>query len=54
MTSPTFENFELSFEWKVQQFDFGSQRLDSLYLKSKYRDNKGFLEKRKGHIVLQK
>lgn len=40
-------------ERKVLEFEFGSERLDSLYLKSKYCDYPGFTEKRKGHIVLQ-
>lgn len=38
---------------KVVEFDFGSERLDSLYRKSKYKDIKGFLDRRKGHLVLQ-
>jgi hypothetical protein len=38
---------------KVVAYEFGSQHLDSLYLKSKFVDYPGFLEKRKGHIVLQ-
>ncbi len=38
---------------KVVQFEFGSQRLDSLYKGSKYRDIPNFHQKRKGHIVLQ-
>ncbi len=40
-------------EIKVLEFEFGSERLDSLCKKSKYRDYTGFTEKRKGHIVLQ-
>jgi hypothetical protein len=38
---------------KVVSYEFGSPQLDSLYLKSKFVDYPGFLEKRKGHIVLQ-
>lgn len=38
---------------KVLEFEFGSNRLDSLYKKSKYKEYSNFLEKRKGHIVLQ-
>ena len=38
---------------KVVEYEFGSRYLDSLYLKSKYVDYPGFLEKRTGHIVLQ-
>lgn len=38
---------------KVVEFEFGSARLDSLFLLSKYRDTPGFHHKRKGHIVLQ-
>lgn len=38
---------------KVVQFEFGSQRLDSLFKLSKYRDTPDFHKKRKGHIVLQ-
>ena len=38
---------------KVVQFEFGSQRLDSLFKQSKYRDIPNFHKKRKGHIVLQ-
>ena len=38
---------------KVVAYEFGSPRLDSLFRKSKYVDYPGFLEKRKGHIVLQ-
>ena len=38
---------------KVLAFDFGSERLDTLYRKSKYKDIKGFLDKKKGHLVLQ-
>jgi hypothetical protein len=34
-------------------YEFGSQHLDSLFQKSKFVDYPGFLEKRKGHIVLQ-
>lgn len=40
-------------EMKVLEFEFGSEQLDSLYKKSKYRDYDGFIEKRKGHLVLQ-
>ena len=38
---------------KVVEFDLGTKKLDSLFKKSKYRDYKGFLSKRKGHIVIQ-
>ncbi|MCK0191353.1 DUF1080 domain-containing protein [Arenibacter sp. F20364] len=38
---------------KVVAYDFGSPHLDSLFQKSKFVDYPGFLEKRKGHIVLQ-
>jgi hypothetical protein len=38
---------------KVVQFEFGSQRLDSLFKQSKYKDIPNFHQKRKGHIVLQ-
>ena len=38
---------------KVAGFEFGSARLDSLYQISKYKNHTGFIEKRKGHIVLQ-
>jgi len=38
---------------KVVDFDIGTPRFDSLIAKSKYRDIKGFAEKRAGHIVLQ-
>ena len=38
---------------KVVEFELGTPRLDSLLAQSKYRDIKGFAEKRAGHIVLQ-
>lgn len=38
---------------KVVEYDFDSNRLDSLYLISKYSDFPHFHEKRKAHIVLQ-
>lgn len=38
---------------KVVAYEFGSPHLDSLFQKSKFVDYPGFLEKRKGHIVLQ-
>lgn len=38
---------------KVVDFDLGTPLMDSLLAKSKYRDIKGFAEKRAGHIVLQ-
>jgi hypothetical protein len=38
---------------KVVQFELGTPILDSLLARSKYRDIKGFAEKREGHIVLQ-
>ncbi|MDN5203680.1 DUF1080 domain-containing protein [Fulvivirgaceae bacterium BMA10] len=38
---------------KIIAYEFGSERLDSLYQRSKYRDYPHFLEKRKGHLVLQ-
>lgn len=40
-------------EKKVLEFEFGAERLDSLYKKSKYHDYPGFADKRKGHLVLQ-
>ena len=38
---------------KVLTYELGSRHLDSLFQASKYRDYPHFLEKRKGHIVLQ-
>jgi hypothetical protein len=38
---------------KVVEFELGTPTFDSLMAKSKYRDIKGFAEKRAGHIVLQ-
>jgi len=38
---------------KVVEFDLGTPLMDSLMRKSKYRDIKGFAQKRAGHIVLQ-
>ena len=38
---------------KVVSYEFGSSRLDSLYLKSKYHKIPDFHKKRKGHIILQ-
>ncbi len=38
---------------KVVDFDLGTPLMDSLMAKSKYRDIKGFAQKRTGHIVLQ-
>lgn len=38
---------------KVLTYELGPQHLDSLFQRSKYRDYPHFLEKRKGHIVLQ-
>jgi hypothetical protein len=38
---------------KVVEFDLGTPTFDSLMAKSKYRDIKGFADKRAGHIVLQ-
>jgi len=38
---------------KVVDFDLGTPLMDSLMAKSKYRDIKGFAQKRAGHIVLQ-
>jgi hypothetical protein len=38
---------------KVVEFDLGTPTFDSLMAKSKYRDIKGFAQKRAGHIVLQ-
>jgi hypothetical protein len=38
---------------KVVEFDLGTPQMDSALAKSKYRDIKGFAEKRAGHIVLQ-
>ena len=37
----------------VLEYELGSKHLGSLYKKSKYADYPHFLEKRKGHIVLQ-
>ena len=38
---------------KVVEFELGTPLMDSLLAKSKYRDIKGFADKRAGHIVLQ-
>ncbi|HEX9129219.1 MAG TPA: DUF1080 domain-containing protein [Gemmatimonadaceae bacterium] len=38
---------------KVVEFELGTPVMDSLLAKSKYRDIKGFADKRAGHIVLQ-
>jgi hypothetical protein len=38
---------------KVVEYELDTPRMDSLLAKSKYRDIKGFAEKRAGHIVLQ-
>jgi hypothetical protein len=38
---------------KVVDFNLGTPLMDSLMAKSKYRDIKGFAQKRAGHIVLQ-
>jgi hypothetical protein len=38
---------------KVVEFELGTALMDSLMAKSKYRDIKGFAQKRAGHIVLQ-
>jgi hypothetical protein len=38
---------------KLLEFELGTPRMNSLLAKSKYRDIKGFGEKRAGHIVLQ-
>jgi hypothetical protein len=38
---------------KVVEFDLGTPTFDALMAKSKYRDIKGFAQKRAGHIVLQ-
>jgi hypothetical protein len=38
---------------KIVEFELGTPVMDSLLAKSKYRDIKGFGEKRAGHIVLQ-
>jgi Domain of Unknown Function (DUF1080) len=38
---------------KVVEFELGTPQMDSLLAKSKYRDIKGFADKRAGHIVLQ-
>jgi 3-keto-disaccharide hydrolase len=38
---------------KVVEFDLGTPVMDSLLKASKYRDIKGFADKRAGHIVLQ-
>ena len=39
--------------WKVVEFELGTPLMDSLMANSKYRDIKGFAQKRAGHIVLQ-
>jgi hypothetical protein len=38
---------------KIVEFELGTLLMDSLLAKSKYRDIKGFADKRAGHIVLQ-
>jgi hypothetical protein len=38
---------------KVVEFELGTPQMDSLMAQSKYRDIKGFAQKRAGHIVLQ-
>jgi len=38
---------------KVVEFELGTPQMDSLIAQSKYRDIKGFAQKRAGHIVLQ-
>lgn len=38
---------------KALEYDFASKQLDSLYQLSKYKDYPHFLDKRKGHIILQ-
>jgi len=38
---------------KIVEFELGTRLMDSLLAKSKYRDIKGFADKRAGHIVLQ-
>jgi hypothetical protein len=38
---------------KLVEFELGTPRMDSLLAHSKYRDIKGFADKRAGHIVLQ-
>jgi hypothetical protein len=38
---------------KVVEFELGTPQMNSLLAKSKYRDIKGFADKRAGHIVLQ-
>jgi hypothetical protein len=38
---------------KILAFEFGSDRLDSAYKISKFKNIKDFLKKRKGHLVLQ-
>lgn len=38
---------------KIVEFELGTPVMDSLLAKSKYRDIKGFADKRAGHIVLQ-
>ena len=38
---------------KVVEYEFGSDLLDSLFLKSKYKNYPGFHNKKKAHIVLQ-
>ena len=40
-------------ERKVIAYDFGSERIDSLYQKSKYHKYPNFIDKKKGHIILQ-
>jgi hypothetical protein len=38
---------------KVVEYDFGSERMDSLYQKSKYHKYPNFMDKKKSHIILQ-
>lgn len=38
---------------KVVEYDFGSERIDRLYKKSKYEKYPNFMDKKKGHIILQ-
>lgn len=38
---------------KVLEYEFGSKELQEAYLKSKFSKIPGFIEKKKGHIVLQ-
>jgi hypothetical protein len=38
---------------KIVDFDLGTARMDSALAKSKYKNIKGFADRRAGHIILQ-